>query len=133
MPIHPGQPRPARAGARRPSSRVPVPARRRRARRGVIAAALALTPAAAAAPAAEAAQQAFASRPDLKPSVISVVKQAEPTVAPGLVFAGQKNGGVTRGGVIYDNAGQVVYFKPPPKGGSRWRSPTDRCVPTRAR
>ena len=92
------------------------PARRPRGRRVLAVGAVALTSAAAAAPVASAAQE-FETRPDLKPTKITVTQKAG-AVAPGLIFTAPKNGGAKRGSMIFDNSGGLVWFRPAAKGKS---------------
>lgn len=85
-------------------------------RRTLAVGAVALVSAAAAAPTATAAQ-AFSTRPDLRPTEITVTQKAG-NVAPGLIFTAPKNGGAARGSMIFDNAGSLVWFRPAAKGKS---------------
>ncbi|WP_022926993.1 arylsulfotransferase family protein [Patulibacter americanus] len=100
-----------------PSSPAPVRTARRSRRVPVLTVGLvALASAAVAAPSASAAQS-FVSRPDLKPTKISVTTKAQDT-APGLIFTAPKNGGVQRGSMIFDDAGSLVWFRAAAKGKS---------------
>jgi hypothetical protein len=54
---------------------------------------------------------AFRSRPDLRPPVVEVTKQAHDT-APGYIFVAPKKGTGQYGPMIIDNSGQVVWFFP---------------------
>lgn len=66
------------------------------------------------APAAHAAQH-FESRPDITPPSVRVTTKPTRT-APGLIFVAPKQGNAQRGPMIYDEAGNLVYFRPVPKG-----------------
>ena len=55
--------------------------------------------------------QHFVSRPDLKPTVVKIVHPASSDVAPGYVFAGPKKDVAQEGPMIFDNEGNVVWFK----------------------
>lgn len=97
----------------------PRPARHgRRSQRGraITVGLVALTSAAALAPTASAAQS-FETRPDLRPTKVKVTTQAKDT-APGLIFTAPKNGGAQRGSMVFDNAGDLVFFRPAAKGKS---------------
>ena len=53
----------------------------------------------------------FRSRPDLSPPAVEVTKQA-PDTAPGYVFVAPEGGDAGQGGsMIFDNEGQVVWFR----------------------
>ena len=53
----------------------------------------------------------FASRPDLKPPAITVLQRAHRT-AGGLVFVAPSSGPGQRGAMIFDDAGELVWFHP---------------------
>jgi Arylsulfotransferase (ASST) len=55
--------------------------------------------------------QQFVSRPDLSPPTITVLQPARAT-APGLVFMAPSSGPGQRGAMIFDNAGELVWFHP---------------------
>ena len=55
--------------------------------------------------------QQFVSRPDLKPPAITVLQPAQST-ARGLVFIAPSSGPGQRGAMIFDNAGDLVWFHP---------------------
>ena len=55
--------------------------------------------------------QRFVSRPDLKPPAVSVLQHAHGT-APGLVFVAPSSGPGQRGAMIFDDAGDLVWFRP---------------------
>ena len=55
--------------------------------------------------------QRFVSRPDLKPPTIAVLQPAHDT-APGLVFVAPSSGPGQRGAMIFDDAGELVWFHP---------------------
>ncbi len=55
--------------------------------------------------------QHFVSRPDLKPPTLTVLQHAHGT-APGLVFLAPSSGPGQRGGMIVDDAGELVWFRP---------------------
>ena len=55
--------------------------------------------------------QRFVSRPDLKPPTMTVVQPAHGT-APGLVFLAPSSGPGQRGAMIFDDAGELVWFRP---------------------
>jgi len=55
--------------------------------------------------------QRFVSRPDLKPPTMTVVQPAHGT-APGLVFLAPSSGPGRRGAMIFDDAGDLVWFRP---------------------
>jgi hypothetical protein len=61
--------------------------------------------------AADGSVQRFVSRPDLKPPTITVLQPAQGT-APGLVFIAPSSGPGQRGAMIFDNAGELVWFHP---------------------
>jgi hypothetical protein len=59
---------------------------------------------------------AFRSRPDLSPPAVEVAKKAHDT-APGYIFVTPEEGGSGQGGsVIFDDHGEVVWFRPLQKG-----------------
>ena len=59
---------------------------------------------------------AFRSRPDLSPPAVEVAKKAHDT-APGYIFVTPEEGGSGQGGsVIFDDSGEVVWFRPLQKG-----------------
>lgn len=89
---------------------------RRRGRRALAAGALAVAGAAVAAAPSSAAQE-FETRPDLRPTEITVTQKAG-AVAPGLIFTAPKNGGAARGSMIFDDAGGLVWFRPAARGKS---------------
>ena len=64
---------------------------------------------AAAAPAAD-ARQKFQSRSDIAPPSVRVTTAAKST-SPGLIFVGPKGGDEQRGAMIFDEAGDLVYFR----------------------
>jgi hypothetical protein len=54
----------------------------------------------------------FRSRPDLSPPAVEVSKRARDT-APGYIFVAPEEGGTAQGGsMIFDDRGQVVWFRP---------------------
>lgn len=53
----------------------------------------------------------YASRPDLSPPQVDVIRRAEKTAA-GYVFVATMHGPGQRGPMIVDNAGQLVWFRP---------------------
>jgi Arylsulfotransferase (ASST) len=55
--------------------------------------------------------QQFVSRPDLKPPTVTVLQHAHGT-APGLVFVAPSSGPGQRGLMIFDDAGELVWFRP---------------------
>ena len=55
--------------------------------------------------------QRFISRPDLKPPAIAVLQRAQST-ARGLVFVAPSSGPGQRGAMIFDNTGELVWFRP---------------------
>ena len=55
--------------------------------------------------------QKFVSRPDLKPPTVTVLQHAHDT-APGLVFVAPSSGPGQRGAMIFDDAGELVWFRP---------------------
>ena len=55
--------------------------------------------------------QRFVSRPDLKPPTITVLQRAHGT-ARGLVFVAPSSGPGQRGAMIFDDAGELVWFHP---------------------
>ena len=55
--------------------------------------------------------QRFVSRPDLKPPTLTVLQPAHGT-APGLVFMAPSSGPGQRGAMIFDDAGELVWFRP---------------------
>ena len=55
--------------------------------------------------------QRFVSRPDLKPPTITVLQPAQST-ARGLVFVAPSSGPGQRGALIFDDAGELVWFHP---------------------
>jgi hypothetical protein len=57
------------------------------------------------------AVESFRSRPDLKPPHVSVTTES-PAAAPGDVFITPASGPSQSGPMIFDNSGQVVWFKP---------------------
>ena len=73
-------------------------------------AAATLVAAAALAPVAD-AKQRFQSRKDIAPPSVRVTTAAKAT-APGLIFVGPKGGDEQRGAMIFDEAGDLVYFRP---------------------
>jgi hypothetical protein len=55
----------------------------------------------------------FRSRPDLSPPAVEVTKQAHDDTASGYVFVAPEEGGTAQGGsMIFDDRGQVVWFRP---------------------
>jgi hypothetical protein len=66
---------------------------------------------AAAAAATGGSIQQFVSRPDLLPPAITVLQRAQST-APGFVFMAPSSGPGQRGAMIFDNAGELVWFHP---------------------
>ena len=55
---------------------------------------------------------AFRSRPDLSPPAVEVTARARST-APGYIFVAPQKGGAAQGGsMIFDDSGQVVWFRP---------------------
>ena len=56
--------------------------------------------------------QRFVSRPDLKPPAVTVLNHAAHGTAPGLVFLAPSSGPGQRGGMIVDDAGELVWFRP---------------------
>jgi hypothetical protein len=59
---------------------------------------------------------AFRSRPDLSPPAVEVAKKAHDT-APGYIFVTPEEGGSGQGGsMIFDDRGEVVWFRPLQKG-----------------
>ena len=69
---------------------------------------------AAAVPVAEAAQS-FETLKDLRPPGVQVTKNGKST-APGLMFVAPKQGTVRRGPMIFDQTGDLVYFRQVPEG-----------------
>jgi hypothetical protein len=61
--------------------------------------------------ATEGSVQRFVSRPDLKPPTITVLQGADRT-AHGLVFVAPSSGPGQRGAMIFDDAGELVWFHP---------------------
>ena len=55
--------------------------------------------------------QRFVSRPDLKPPTTAVLQRA-PGTARGLVFVAPSSGPGQRGAMIFDDAGELVWFHP---------------------
>jgi Arylsulfotransferase (ASST) len=55
--------------------------------------------------------QRFVSRPDLKPPKVTVLHAARGT-APGYVFCAPSSGPGQRGAMIFDNAGELIWFHP---------------------
>jgi hypothetical protein len=55
--------------------------------------------------------QQFVSRPDLKPPTVTVLQPARAT-APGIVFVAPSSGPGQRGAMIFDDAGELVWFHP---------------------
>jgi hypothetical protein len=55
--------------------------------------------------------QRFVSRPDLKPPAVSVLQPAH-SAAPGLVFIAPSSGPGQRGAMIFDDVGELVWFRP---------------------
>jgi hypothetical protein len=55
--------------------------------------------------------QQFVSRPDLKPPTVTVLESAH-GAAPAFVFVAPSSGPGQRGGMIFDNAGELVWFHP---------------------
>ena len=55
--------------------------------------------------------QRFVSRPDLKPPTITVLQPTHGT-ARGLVFLAPSSGPGQRGAMIFDEAGELVWFRP---------------------
>jgi Arylsulfotransferase (ASST) len=55
--------------------------------------------------------QQFVSRPDLKPPTITVLQRAHGT-ALGLVFVAPSSGPGQRGAMLFDDAGELVWFHP---------------------
>jgi len=55
--------------------------------------------------------QRFVSRADLKPPAITVPRRAEGT-AHGLVFVAPSSGPGQRGAIVFDDAGEIVWFPP---------------------
>jgi hypothetical protein len=55
--------------------------------------------------------QRFVSRPDLKPPAITVLQRSHGT-ARGLVFVAPSSGPGQRGAMIFDDAGELVWFHP---------------------
>jgi len=55
--------------------------------------------------------QQFVSRPDLKSPVVTVLERAGAT-APGYVFTAPSSGPGQNGAMIFDNAGDLVWFHP---------------------
>lgn len=62
------------------------------------------------------AVESFHSQPDLKPPRVSVTA-VSPAVAPGDVFITPASGPSQSGPMIFDDSGQVVWFKPVTRGG----------------
>src|SRR5919107_4570277 len=63
---------------------------------------------------------AFRSRPDLSPPAVAVVTRAN-DVSPGYIFVSPEEGGVGQGGsMIFDDRGEVVWFRP--FGGTEGRA-----------
>jgi len=60
-------------------------------------------------------QQHFLSRPDITPPLLQVNTRSSLT-APGLIFAAPYSGHGPAGPMIFDEAGNVVWFHPLPKG-----------------
>jgi hypothetical protein len=61
--------------------------------------------------AADGSVQRFVSRPDLKPPAITVLQRAE-SMARGFVFVAPSSGPGQRGAMIFNNAGELVWFHP---------------------
>jgi hypothetical protein len=55
--------------------------------------------------------QEFVSRPDLAPAAITVIRPAQGAV-PGLVFVAPSSGPGQRGAMIFDDTGDLVWFRP---------------------
>lgn len=91
---------------------VPHPVRTPAIRRTAAVAAVLAT---ATLPASASASQSFESRPDLSPPSVRVSTKAT-DVAPGSIFVAPKGGDEQRGPMIYDDAGQLVYFQRIPTG-----------------
>jgi hypothetical protein len=60
--------------------------------------------------------QSFQSRPDLHPGVVTVHQAPGAGSAPGLLFAAPFLGPGQYGPMIFDNAGNLVWFRPLPAG-----------------
>jgi arylsulfotransferase ASST len=60
--------------------------------------------------------QSFVSQPELHPPTVSVHQQASPGSAPGYVFAAPFLGPGQYGPMIFDSAGNLVWFHPLPAG-----------------
>jgi hypothetical protein len=65
---------------------------------------------AATTPGTPADAQSFQSRPELRPPTVTIVHAAGAGVAPGYVFATPSLGAGQHGPMIFDNAGQLVWF-----------------------
>jgi hypothetical protein len=61
--------------------------------------------------AADANVQRFVSRADLKPPAITVLRRAQRT-APGFVFVAPSSGPGQRGAMVFDDAGELIWFHP---------------------
>ena len=55
--------------------------------------------------------QRFVSRPDLKPPTVTVLRRAQGT-ARGFVFVAPSSGPGQRGAMVFDDAGELVWFHP---------------------
>jgi len=55
--------------------------------------------------------QHFVSRPDLKPPTLTLLRRSQGT-SPGLLFIAPSSGPGERGAMIFDNAGELVWFHP---------------------
>ena len=55
--------------------------------------------------------QRFVSRPDLKPPTLTVLRRAQET-SSGRLFVAPSSGPGQRGAMIFDNAGELVWFHP---------------------
>jgi hypothetical protein len=76
-----------------------------------------LTAVATLAPTAHADGPPYVTRPDLRPTRVTVTT-APTNVAPGYVFVTPKGGGIDSGAEVFDDAGRLVWFRPAAKKGT---------------
>ena len=66
---------------------------------------------------ANAATASYVTRPDLRPTTVDVTTPAVGT-SPGYVFVTPKGGGIDSGAEIFDDSGQLVWFRPAARKGT---------------
>lgn len=93
-----------------PTAGAPCAPAGRRARRAV-AVGLGLAVGSGLLASAASASQSFESRPDIKPPSVEITTKARSTF-PGYVFVAPKGGDEQRGPMMYDEAGNLVFFQP---------------------